>query len=184
MEYREDLDNYYQSGYGYDHNAQPMCAAMADMLKHMESKEKYPQMVAYFGHASGVQMLLNSLRAVKDDEPLRADNYKQQFQRRWAISKISPFATNIVAIKYDCLNTLEHEKVVFYLNERPLQFDWCQRGLCDLSMVKNQYKYYRNANCSKAFCSETEKNSGIKLFHFSVKIIVISLLAVPLIKNI
>lgn len=151
LDYREDLDSYYQAGYGYEFNSKVMCAAMADMLKHMESEES-PQMVAYFAHASGIEMLLNAMQVAKDAEPLRADNFAQQSERLWQGSRLSPFAANLAAVKYHCPNAVEQEKVVFYLNEKPLNLDWCQFGLCDLSKVTEQFKYYKNADCSQEFC--------------------------------
>lgn len=167
MEYREDLGTYYESGYGYDLNSKPACAIMADMMKQLESNEQ-PQVVSYFTHASGIQLLLNAMMAAKDSDPLRSDNFYTQQRRKWATSQISPFTANLMAVKYNCPNENERQKVMFFLNENRIDFIWCRAGLCDLSVIKDKYKYYTNADCSKAFCGNSGSSLHLNLFNIVV----------------
>lgn len=152
LEYREDIHYYYKSGYGHALNEKLACATVADMMKHLESKE-LPQMIGYFAHASTIQLLSVALGIAKNAEPLRADNYLAQSRRRWKSSEISPFAANLAAIKYDCPNDSERNKIMFFLNEKPVDLDWCRVGLCNWSDVKRHYEHLQNANCAEIFCS-------------------------------
>lgn len=175
LEYREDLETYYGSGYGYELNSKPACATISDMLNHLESTEQ-PQMVSYFAHASTIQLLLNAMGAAKDADPLRADSYYTQSRRKWVTSQISPYAANLVAVKYDCPNENERQKVMFFLNEKPIDFTWCRVGLCDLSVIKEKYKYYRDADCSQTFCGNSGNSIHFSLFHVVLPVTVLLIL--------
>lgn len=113
---------------------------------------------AYFAHVTTVQLLFASLGIARQDIPLRADNYKEMTNRSWITSKISPFATNLAAVRYDCDSG---PKVQFLLNQRPLA-DLCSQGLCDLSTLKAKYATIAAANCSSYFCAQ-EKDVKVTL---------------------
>lgn len=100
LEYLEDLKYYYKSGYGSDINPNIMCAAVKDMVMNLQQEEN-PKVVAYFSHASAIQLFLTSLGYGKDNESLRADNYQQMKYRKFRSSVLSPFASNFVAVKYE-----------------------------------------------------------------------------------
>lgn len=53
---------------------------------------------------------------------------------------------------YSCPNDQNRHKVQFFLNERPIDFDWCNIGLCDLSLVLEKYSHFLNADCSSMYC--------------------------------
>lgn len=141
LEYLEDLQTYYKSGFGQKLNSRIQCAAIKDMLHHLESNN-LPKTVAYFTHSKSILLLLTALKAVKDSDSLRADNYYSMSRRKWRLSEISPFSSNLAAIKYDCPNEVEREKVMFFLNEKPISFDWCKVGLCNWSDIKENYHEY------------------------------------------
>lgn len=100
LEYLEDLKYYYQAGYGSELNSKIMCAAVKDMVKNLQ-EEANPKVVAYFSHASAIQLFLTALGYGKDNEPLRADNYSQMKYRKFKSSVLSPFASNIAVVKYE-----------------------------------------------------------------------------------
>lgn len=64
----------------------------------------------------------------------------------------SPFASNVAVVKYECANDLKRFKVQFFLNEKPLNFDWCNIGLCDLDQVIDKYRNFLNTDCSNIYC--------------------------------
>lgn len=126
------------------------------MLYHLSSNEQ-PRAVAYFTHSKSMILFLTAMKVAKDSDSLRADNYYGMSRRKWRMSEISPFATNFAAIKYDCPNEIEREKVMFFLNEKPLNFDWCKVGLCNWSDIKERYKEYTEGSCEQYFCTNAAK---------------------------
>ena len=109
-------------------------------------------MSAYFTHSSAIQLFLVSLQYGKDDTSLRADNYDQMKYRKFKTSLLSPFASNVAVVKYECANDPKRFKVQFFLNEKPLNFDWCNIGLCDLDQVIDRYRNFLNTDCSNYYC--------------------------------
>jgi len=151
FEYLEDLKYYYGSGYGFAENAHLNCRLVQDMLTHL-SNPVSPHVVAHFAHSTGLLTLLTALGIQKDDIKLRADNYDSLTSRRWKTSLIDPFASNFVAVKYDCPGSLDPEKVIFFLNQQAVQLDWCNVGLCKWSDVLEKYKAISEADCGEYFC--------------------------------
>ncbi|EDW05229.1 GH24977 [Drosophila grimshawi] len=151
LEYAEDLKYYYGSGYGFEENTKFNCRAVQDMLTRLSSPVS-PHVIAYFAHSTGLQTLLTALGINKDDVALRADNYNSMTSRRWKTSLLGPFAGNFVAVKYECTEALEKEKVVFFLNQNAVELDWCNVGLCDWSQVLEHYKTISEANCDEYYC--------------------------------
>ncbi|XP_058829522.1 multiple inositol polyphosphate phosphatase 1 [Topomyia yanbarensis] len=150
LEYKEDLSYYYQNSYGYDKSANLACYAVADMMKHL-SRPDNPQVVAYFTHESEIQLFLAALGALKDLDALRADNYYAMRNRRFRSSALTPFASNVLAVKYQCADPVEPVKVIFFLNEKALMFDWCNVGLCNWSEVVRQFRRYTDGDCAKIY---------------------------------
>lgn len=124
------------------------------MIRFLESKD-LPKVSAYFAHTASIQLLLTALGAVKDVTPLRADNYPQMSRRKWRSSEITPFAANLAAIKYDCPNDNDRTKVMFFLNQKPMDFSFCNVGLCNWSDIKRLYTRFDGADCSKTFCQDS-----------------------------
>ncbi|XP_058121846.1 multiple inositol polyphosphate phosphatase 1 [Anopheles ziemanni] len=171
LEYKEDLAYYYQTSYGYERSTELACHAMADMLKHLKSREE-PTVVAYFTHDSQIQLLLAALGAKKDSTPPRADNYPFMKYRQYRSSDI-PFAANIAAVKYQCAEQREPERVIFFLNEKPLMLDWCNVGLCNWSDVERKFQRFTDGNCDRMYC----QGSGASQFfaHHSLITLVVGL---------
>lgn len=147
------MEKYYKNSYGRSLNSHLTCGAVQDLLHHLDRNDG-PATIAYFTHSRAILMLLSSLGIARDSDILRADNYHNMQQRKYRISDITPFASNLMAVKYECPNEVETEKVKFFLNESPVYFDWCKNGLCNLVDVKEQYDEYARVDCEEYFCVE------------------------------
>uniref|UniRef100_A0A1B0CIG3 Multiple inositol polyphosphate phosphatase 1 n=2 Tax=Lutzomyia longipalpis TaxID=7200 RepID=A0A1B0CIG3_LUTLO len=170
LEYKEDLKYYFKNGYGSPLNSKVACALVADMMKNLES-DAQPQAVAYFAHDSAIQLLMTALGANKDRDSLRADNFLQNNRRTWRTSDIAPFGANLVAIKYNCPESNEPKKVMFFLNEKPVSLDWCRVGLCDWKDVRQMYNFYTTTDCSRTFCGGSTGNA--------IKVSLLALIVLP-----
>jgi multiple inositol-polyphosphate phosphatase / 2,3-bisphosphoglycerate 3-phosphatase len=153
LTYGEDLSTYYTNGYGVGANGKIACSAMADMLTQLDA-ESGPQVVANFADATMVQLFLTALGAYHDKIPLHANNYDRQAKRVWRVGFVSPFASNIVAVKYGCDNAT---KVMFLHEQTPIEFEWCAVGLCDWDAVKEKYRDFQDKSCSDVIA---QLNSG------------------------
>lgn len=181
MEYSADLKNYYENSYGSDVNSKISCATVNDMLKHMESRE-LPKVVAYFTHSAALQLFLTALGAVNDREALRADNYQQMLRRNFRSSIVSPFAANLVVIKYDCPNDNERNKIMFFLNQKPMDFGWCNVGLCNWSDVKRMYAKFSEQDCANTFCDATGGATTNGLQNLSLYLVLMMSVVVSMVK--
>uniref|UniRef100_A0A182K291 Multiple inositol polyphosphate phosphatase 1 n=1 Tax=Anopheles christyi TaxID=43041 RepID=A0A182K291_9DIPT len=161
LEYKEDLSYYYRTSYGYSHSTELACHAMADMLRQLTSRDD-PSVVAYFTHDSEIQLFLAALGAKRDDMPLRADNFPFMRNRKYTTSDI-PFAANVAAVKYQCAEQREPERVIFFLNEKPIMLDWCSVGLCNWSDVKQRYQRFTDGNCDRTYCQSSGAAAGARL---------------------
>lgn len=161
LEYAEDLKYYYASGYGYERNSRITCAAVKDMLINLNSSSQ-PQAVAYFTHSSAIQLFLTALGISKDREALRANNMHNMKDRHWKISLLGPFAANFVAIKYQCANDPQEAKAMFFINQMPVNLDWCHVGLCNWGDVMINYEKFLKADCDTYYC-DPNNSSTIQL---------------------
>lgn len=151
LDYKEDLVYYYKKSYGAMVNTKLTCRAVIDMLQHMENKNVY-KVIAYFVHSTFAQLFLTALGALKDKHMLRADNYEAMHNRLFKSSYTTPLASNFAIVRYDCPLEPERDKVMFLLNQKPLDVDWCQGGLCNFSDMKKAYAKFVRLDCDESFC--------------------------------
>ncbi|KAL7027034.1 hypothetical protein ACKWTF_005268 [Chironomus riparius] len=156
LEYFEDIDEYYTSGYGLNpvRLAENLnCPLMQDLLTFLTSNDPNDETVKiYSTHQTAFQLFLVSLGVFRDTTPITADNFAQQANRLWRTSVISPMATNIAVVRYNCASG--GDDVLFLMNERPLVLPGCQsNGLCKVSHVVTLYSRFINANCDTLSCS-------------------------------
>lgn len=116
-----------------------------------------PSVIAYFGHDTTFQLFLTSLGVASDDIPFLADNYEKMANRSFRTSKISPFATNLAVIRYECGDEV---KIQFLINQRPLQLEGCSNGLCPLAELNQRLAKFKAVKCSTYFCP---KDISVKL---------------------
>lgn len=138
-----------------------------------------PKGIFYFTHSAALQLLLSTLGYAKDPEPLVHDtNIDKAKTRKWYTANLTPFAANLAAIFYKYENfsasiidllvsrysfysrsniTFRCDdgfKVKLYLNEKPLDYEGCPRGMCEWSHLKKILKNIA-INC------ETDKSDEV-----------------------
>nr|XP_023025067.1 multiple inositol polyphosphate phosphatase 1 isoform X1 [Leptinotarsa decemlineata]XP_023025069.1 multiple inositol polyphosphate phosphatase 1 isoform X2 [Leptinotarsa decemlineata] len=150
LEYAEDLEYYYKAGYGNQNSKRIGCAPVKDLYERFEKtvngNPDGNKGTFLFSRATTFQTVLVSLGIAKDFTPPTADNYYQQSRRNWRVSMLDPFAANLAAVLYECRGN-EKYKVMFFLNEKPVEFPECSVGLCSWTTVQQKYQeIVRNCN--------------------------------------
>ncbi|KAK6624155.1 hypothetical protein RUM44_011013 [Polyplax serrata] len=165
LEYLEDLEAYYDSGYGDNLNLRLGCTAIRDMLEgfqHLEDENvqhaQEPIGKFYFSHASALLMTMARLGIASHGIPLRHDNFDEQRNREWKTSELSPFAANLAAVFFKC-TTGEYNKVMFYVNERNIAFDGCDVGLCSWSYIRSKFSDILQS-CDLEWCRNGSSHSN------------------------
>ncbi|XP_031619290.1 multiple inositol polyphosphate phosphatase 1-like [Contarinia nasturtii] len=176
LEYIEELRKYYESGYGIKTNERLVCSLVNDMLNHIGNNDE-PKAVVYVTHSSSLLLLLTALKAFSDADSLRASNYYSMSTRKWRLSNIAPLAANFAAVKYNCPNDIEQEKVRFFLNEDLIEFDWCDKGLCNWSDVKKEYDDYIQASCDEYYCSSSNTRESQSGYMFSIALLILAFIS-------
>lgn len=171
LEYREDLEDYYNLGYGNEFNIKLGCPPVKDFMfrfREMEERNPQPTGVFYFTHRKMLQLVLARLGIAKDDEHLTHTNYNLMKNRKWKSSLISPFATNLAAVFFRC-ETGEAYRVMFFLQEKLYNYKGCNVGLCNWSFIKDKFEKI-GQECNLDFCSK-DWNGARQLHAFSWPII-------------
>ncbi|XP_025156959.1 multiple inositol polyphosphate phosphatase 1 isoform X1 [Harpegnathos saltator] len=156
LEYREDLNYYYKAGYGREINARLGCPLLHDMMQHFwniahDETSNEPMGIFYFSDIVSLQNLLTTMGINEDQTPLTAFTYKDMAKRQWRTSLISSFAANLIAVFYKCNDSKDNNKVMFYLAEKPVQYDGCLVGLCDWEFLKSKFGQLAS-NCKLDVC--------------------------------
>ncbi|XP_044732086.1 multiple inositol polyphosphate phosphatase 1-like isoform X2 [Chrysoperla carnea] len=155
FEYYYDLLYYYQSGYGNRFSRNIGCHYVRDMLDYFREianrrDSMAPKAIISFAKSIQLQTLLVALDFFKDPYMLSADDYNAYRKNAWRISEISPFAGNLAAVMYEC--TSSRYKVMFFLNEKPIEHSDCQVGLCDWEILQRRLNRIIE-NCNYDFCA-------------------------------
>ncbi|XP_058458852.1 multiple inositol polyphosphate phosphatase 1 [Malaya genurostris] len=131
LEFGEDLEYYWIDGYGYDLTYQQACAAFADLFRRFdEDLEPY---TFYFTHSGTLLKAVAFLGLYRDDYPLTHRDFERS--RKWRVSEIDAFATNLVFTKLECSNGTQ---VMLMHQERPVTIPGCPQNqtLCDYRTLK------------------------------------------------
>lgn len=98
----------------------------------------------------------------KDDIPLLSTNYEQMNHRKWRISFIDPFASNVIAVFYRCR---DGNKAMILLNEHaiPMGKDKCR--LCPWEPIESQLDpiISNNQTCNLDMCKNSAALPTISL---------------------
>lgn len=147
-------------------------------LENGDSNEE-PQGVFYFAHSTTLQLFLTTMEIAKDSVPLKASNYESMRNRKWRTSHLAPFAANLAAVfyKYIYLHCFgfylksfiysdrfflffffffrcdSSNRVRFYLNEKPLDYEGCEAGVCDWEYLKKKLRL-KAFNCDTNICTK------------------------------
>lgn len=104
MDYLEDLDYYYDMGYGGDVPlfANMNCLIMQEMLRYLESNDPNDHLARmYNSHSRPLQLLLVTLGLFDGDAPLTRHNFAQQMLREWRSSYIAPMGSNLSIVRFE-----------------------------------------------------------------------------------
>lgn len=72
---------------------------------------------------------------------------------------------------FSCPYDTERHKVQFFLNEKPIEFNWCNVGLCNLSKLVEVYRNFLEADCKQIYCGG---NSGVSVQISAVLVLAVS----------
>ncbi|KAK9885333.1 hypothetical protein WA026_010833 [Henosepilachna vigintioctopunctata] len=133
----------------------------------------------YFTHSTQFLRFLTALGIAKDNMQLTADNYYQQRNRQWKLSVIDPFGANLVAVLYKCQRENKY-KVMFLLNEVPVNFPQCSVGLCDWDVVEQKIRPVAEY-CNRDYC---ERGGSSTLYSFKIVPLLILALSTTKLKQI
>lgn len=164
LEYQNDLNYYYKSGYGNSMNQRMACPLVKDMFEKFSKTAtlQNPTLTDigalgsfYFSHTTMILLLLTRLDIAHDKVPLDHDNFATQNKRLWRTSLIDPFAANLAAVFYKCSQG-EENQVAFYLNEHIVDYPGCNVGLCPWSFLENKFKsVVQPDSCNLDFCNNS-----------------------------
>ncbi|XP_042718591.1 multiple inositol polyphosphate phosphatase 1 isoform X1 [Lagopus leucura] len=151
LEYLNDLKQYWKRGYGYDINSRSSCILFQDIFQQLdkavdESRSSKPissPLIVQVGHAETLQPLLALMGFFKDAEPLRANNYMCQANRKFRSGRIVPYAANLVFVLYHCdqaKTSKEEYQVQLLLNEKLMLFHHSNETISTYADLKSYYK--------------------------------------------
>ncbi|XP_013194465.1 multiple inositol polyphosphate phosphatase 1-like [Amyelois transitella] len=151
LEYTEDIRHYFRSGYGLHFNIKLGELALEDMLQKFNAAvfDSQPSFTAYISHDSLMDMVFSALGLFRDEEGVSAA--KRDPMRKWRSSFNTPFAANILAVLYRCidLENTNHYKVQFFVNERPVNV--CEELACSWSEYQDKFRPFLNSSLN--FCT-------------------------------
>lgn len=136
LEYNEDLEYYWIDGHGFSLTEYIACVAFKDMYHTLSSKSKH-DVVFYFTHSGTVLKILAHLKIYNDSVSPRHDNFHQMSNRKWRVSKIDAFGTNLVFAKFKCKN---EDYVLAQHQETPIILSGCTQELCPLKTIEKAYE--------------------------------------------
>lgn len=95
---------------------------------------------------------------------------------------MSPFASNVALVKYEC--GASAAKVKLFLNQNLVKpkWEWCSSdGVCGFDEFINHYSNYTSADCDKYFCDYktsgiSKITNGVGMFVVAVSVIFVYLI--------
>ncbi|XP_015031938.2 multiple inositol polyphosphate phosphatase 1 [Drosophila willistoni] len=127
LEFVEDLEYYWNDGYGYKLSHRIACPAIADMFEAIDTPTAKANATFYFTHSGTLLKLLAHLGLAKDEEMLTHKHF--DYARQWRTSRIDAFATNLAFLRFDCEKgphvLVLHQEQVVHLPGCPQDNDLC-----------------------------------------------------------
>jgi len=148
LEYREDLDYYYEDGYGYEINYKQACPIIKDIHDrfkgYIDNVASSPKGVFYFSHSGTLLKVLARFGLFKDATvPKHSNRHSSEMKNReWRTSLIDSFATNIALVLFKCN---QDYYVTTYVQERPVMLPGCSDFLCPFSQFSDLYGPYASS---------------------------------------
>lgn len=148
-----------KKGYSHSFHQQMTCSLTSTLFNNMNNKaaaavfsnkKNYtdsslvpPDSILKFAHDSTLLPFLTSIGLYRDEFPLAADTpIDQRSRRKWKISEIMPFASNIWFELFRCEDGY---KVRMLHNEREVVIPGCPDVICPLERMNQILK--QNLNC-------------------------------------
>ncbi|KAL7743894.1 hypothetical protein ACLKA6_003121 [Drosophila palustris] len=137
LEFAEDLEYYWNDGYGYELTHRIACPAIADMFAAIDTPSERANATFYFTHSGTLLKMLAHLGVARDEQPLTHKDFGKD--RRWRTSEIDAFATNLAFVRYDCIK--EEPRVLVMHQERVVRLPGCPQDddLCPLKTLRRIY---------------------------------------------
>ncbi|KAL9878587.1 multiple inositol polyphosphate phosphatase 1-like [Glossina fuscipes] len=158
LEFAEDLEYYWNDGYGYNLTYRIACPTVQDMFKHIEPQSSLPNATFYFTHSGTLLKLMAHLGLYKDSSPLTYKNFNKK-QRAWRTSLIDSFATNLAFVLYECENS--KPMILTMHQERVVYIPGCPRNsdLCSLQTIRQLFAAsVENCDFTKICSKNPESN--------------------------
>jgi len=132
------------------------------ILRDLARDKTKPLGVFYFGHSTNIMSIVTRLGIGKDDTPLLSTNFEQMKHRKWRISFIDPFASNIIAVFYRCR---DGNKAMILLNEHAIPFGKNQCRMCPWEPIEAQFDpiISNNTICNLDMCKSSATLPSISL---------------------
>ncbi|XP_011308505.1 multiple inositol polyphosphate phosphatase 1 isoform X1 [Fopius arisanus] len=183
LEYIDDLQYYYASGYGLQINSLIGCFPLQDLFSHFRDLEdprmKTPKGVFYLSTSRILMDFLHTIDIAKDSERLLANNFRYMANRKWRVSLISPFFSNFVAVFHRCEHSEVSNKVTFYLNDELVMYEGCEEGICDWDYLKKKLggrAVQCSENCRKREINTKRNNKTSSEYRFFLHIFLLIIL--------
>ncbi|KAH3759448.1 histidine acid phosphatase superfamily protein [Pelomyxa schiedti] len=160
LEYIEDLESYWERGYGHKINYHCAAPLLQEIYKIMDATVNHDVNSKYyytaksrFAHAETMLPLYALLGLFQDPEPLTAATDPTAIRnRKWRDSIIGTFCTNVAFLLYNCTTPPAHQSAVsnysfavkLLFNEKEIAFPGCEyefesTGMCPFTKFKQNY---------------------------------------------
>lgn len=106
LEYYDDVIMYYSGSYGNEVSYKTNCPLVADMISSLKSIERNKLNLPYgtfrFTHITTMVALQSILGMYKPSLPLTAQNFAEQVNRSFRVSRNVPMSANLALVLYRC----------------------------------------------------------------------------------
>lgn len=173
LDYLSDLKQYWKRGYGHPINYQIGCPLLERIVTSLKNAtESSPEEAMHgafmFAHGETLQPLYALLDLFKDAEMLRADNFPKQHERKYRVSRITPFGANIAFVLYKCsikdngsktVEGMQSFMVQVFVNEELTALPCCKNQTeCSFDMF---LQCFDNTACNLSSLCSVERDASV-----------------------
>ena len=154
---REDLEAFWQDGYGHEINYEQACVMFADVVRNLDDYESGIDGVFSFSHSGAVLKFTSFLGLFRDESgELRHDGFLASENRSYRTTRNDAFATNVAFVKADCEGDSKGSKIGLFFNEKLIPIPGMIPCLwCDYEVFKEAFRD-RTEKCDfDAICDAT-----------------------------
>lgn len=144
LAYYDDINQYYRHAYGNEISYKTNCPLVADIINSLKAfvtqNQSYPYGIFRFTHIGTMTALQSILGMYNDSVPLTANNFAEQRDRKFRISRNVPMSANMAFVLYKC-DKNPHHMVQILMNEKPAILPCCDNGsLCSFQTFLSCYE--------------------------------------------